>query len=93
MDERDLLLAAYRDFNARSLDAVLDRLHPEVEWANGMEGGHLKGIDAVQAYWTRQWATIDPNVEPLLIEHDKRGVLWLRFTSLFAISTASFFLT
>jgi hypothetical protein len=73
LNEQDLLLEAYRDFNARRLDAVLVRLHPEVEWANGMEGGHLKGVDAVRAYWTRQWATIDPNVEPLLIERDTSG--------------------
>lgn len=73
MNERDLLLDAYRDFNARRLDGLLAHLHPEVEWANGMEGGHLKGVDAVRAYWTRQWATIDPNVEPLHIERDTKG--------------------
>jgi hypothetical protein len=73
LDERDLLLDAYRDFNARRLDALLARLHPEVDWANGMEGGRLKGVDAVRTYWSRQWATIDPNVEPLLIEPDTKG--------------------
>jgi hypothetical protein len=73
LDERDLLLEAYRDFNARRLDALLARLHPEVEWANGMEGGHLKGVDAVRAYWSRQWLIIDPHVEPLLIERDTKG--------------------
>ena len=75
MDERELLIGAYRDFNARRMDAVLARMHPEVEWANGMEGGHVHGIDAVRAYWTRQWSTIDPHVEPLSIEQDKAGRL------------------
>lgn len=68
MDERELLTEAYRDFNLRRIDAVLARMHPAVEWANGMEGGHVYGVDAVRAYWTRQWSSIDPHVEPLRIE-------------------------
>jgi hypothetical protein len=55
------------------MEAVLARMHPEVEWANGMEGGHVKGIEAVRAYWKRQWAMIDPHVEPLAIERDSQG--------------------
>ena len=73
MDERGLLAAAYRGFNARQMEAVLALMHPDVEWANGMEGGHVKGIDAVRAYWTRQWAVIDPHVEPLAIDQDSKG--------------------
>jgi hypothetical protein len=73
--ERELLADAYRDFNARKLEAVLARLHLEVEWANGMEGGHVHGRDGVREYWTRQWATIDPHVDPVNIEPDKKGRL------------------
>ncbi|HVZ84461.1 MAG TPA: nuclear transport factor 2 family protein [Terracidiphilus sp.] len=69
----ELLAGAYADFNARRIDAVLVRLHPEVEWANGMEGGHEHGRDAVRAYWTRQWAILDPHVDPLAIERDAGG--------------------
>jgi hypothetical protein len=29
-----------------------------------MEGGHVQGHEGVRGYWTRQWATIDPHVEP-----------------------------
>jgi hypothetical protein len=75
MDERELLTAAYGDFNARRIDAVLGRLHPAVEWANGMEGGHVFGREAVREYWTRQWRAIDPHVDPLRIEADGRGRL------------------
>ncbi|HEV2137132.1 MAG TPA: nuclear transport factor 2 family protein [Terracidiphilus sp.] len=71
--EQELLREAYRDFNARRIDAVLARMHPAVEWANGMEGGHVHGIDEVRAYWTRQWGMIDPHVEPLRIELDQAG--------------------
>jgi hypothetical protein len=73
VDERELLAGAYRDFNARRMEAVLARMHPDVEWANGMEGGHVKGVDAVRAYWTRQWAAFDPHVEPLAIDRDDTG--------------------
>jgi hypothetical protein len=73
--EKELLAAAYRDFNARNLEAVLARMHPEVEWANGMEGGHVHGRDGVREYWTRQWAMIDPRVDPVGIEPDEKGRL------------------
>jgi hypothetical protein len=71
--ERNLLESAYRDFNARKLEEVLARLHPDVEWANGMEGGHVLGREGVRAYWTRQWAILDPHVEPETIEEDDEG--------------------
>jgi len=70
---RSLLAKAYEDFNARRLDAVLAAMHPDVEWANGMEGGHVHGTEGVRAYWTRQWAMIDPHVEPIRIDPDERG--------------------
>ena len=73
MDETESLRAAYRDFNARNIDAVLVRLHPNVEWANGMEGGHVHGREAVREYWTRQWSIIDPHVDPLRIQQDESG--------------------
>jgi ketosteroid isomerase-like protein len=59
-----LLEHVYQRFNARDIEAVLAALHPDVAWANGMEGGHVHGREAVRSYWTRQWATIDPHVEP-----------------------------
>ncbi|HEX3892728.1 MAG TPA: nuclear transport factor 2 family protein [Terracidiphilus sp.] len=73
--ERALLLEAYRDFNARKLEEVLARLHPDVEWANGVEGGHVFGRDGVRAYWTRQWAVLDPRVEPVAIGPNEAGGL------------------
>jgi hypothetical protein len=73
MDEHELLTSMYRDFNARRIDAVLARFSPSVEWANGMEGGHVYGIDAVRAYWARQFAAVDPHVEPIRIDRDDKG--------------------
>lgn len=46
----DLLCKAYHAFNARDLDIVLAVLHPNVVWANGMEGGYVCGHDGVRDY-------------------------------------------
>jgi hypothetical protein len=55
----------YAAFNARDLDALLGAMTEDVHWPNGWEGGWLDGRDAVRAYWERQWAAIDPSVEPV----------------------------
>jgi hypothetical protein len=72
-NEREILQAAYRDFNARNIEAVLSRMQPDVAWANGMEGGHVHGKDAVRAYWTRQFMTLNPRVDPVRIEPGEGG--------------------
>ena len=64
-DEVDLLKHVYERFNARDMETVLAAIHEEVVWANGMEGGHVHGRDEVRSYWTRQWAIVDPHVEPV----------------------------
>jgi hypothetical protein len=62
--DTELLEHLYDRFNARDMEAVLATMHLDVMWANGMEGGHVHGHDGVRNYWTRQWAIIDPRVEP-----------------------------
>jgi hypothetical protein len=61
----DLLDRCYAAFNARDIEGALTLMHPDVDWPNGWEGGREIGREAVRAYWTRQWAAIDPSVEPL----------------------------
>ena len=61
----ELLRYLYERFNGRDIEAVLALLRPDVLWANGMDGGHVAGRDGVRAYWTRQWAMIDPHIEPI----------------------------
>jgi ketosteroid isomerase-like protein len=70
----ELIERAYAAFNRRDIDGALASMTPDVEWANGWEGGHVHGHDAVRAYWTRQWAEIDPIVTPqsLGLEDDGR---------------------
>lgn len=68
----------YAGFNARDIDRVLAALSEDVAWANGMDGGHEHGRDAVRAYWTRQWALVSPRVEPLGFERTADGAVLVR---------------
>jgi hypothetical protein len=63
----------YDAFNRRDVDAVLAAMHPNVDWPNAFEGGRVHGRDDVRAYWTRQFAQIDPHVEPLRFDADEEG--------------------
>ena len=69
--KKELITAVYRSFNARDIDAVLARMHPDVDWPNGMEGGRVRGHENVRAYWQRQWTVVDPRVDPVHIEDDE----------------------
>jgi hypothetical protein len=64
-DDEALLRRAYEAFNARDIDAALALMHADVDWPNAFEGGRVHGREAVHAYWTRQFAQIDPRVTPL----------------------------
>lgn len=70
-----ILERLYDRFNARDVDGVLSELTDDVVWANGMEGGHVHGREAVRAYWTRQWAVISPHVEPLGFRRTADGAI------------------
>jgi ketosteroid isomerase-like protein len=63
----------YARFNARDIDGVLAALADEIAWANGMDGGHVHGCDAVRDYWTRQWAIVSPHVDPMSFEKTANG--------------------
>src|SRR5262245_7610380 len=65
MNRIERLRAMYVGFNARDIDAVLAQMTDDVDWPNAWEGGRVVGRAAVRDYWTRQWAEIDPTVEPV----------------------------
>ena len=71
--QQDLLTKAYAAFNARDINSVLALMHSDVEWANGMEGGYVRGQQAVRDYWSRQWSLIAPHVEPTSFQPDESG--------------------
>ena len=73
MSALELLTKAYASFNARDLDGVLSLMHPEVDWPNGWEGGRVHGHEGVRDYWSRQWAALDPHVEPIGFATDSDG--------------------
>jgi ketosteroid isomerase-like protein len=69
----ELLKEAYAAFNRRDIDGVLALMIADVDWPNGMEGGRVHGREEVRAYWTRQWAVVDPHVEPVRIVEADSG--------------------
>ncbi len=69
----DVLARMYERFNARDIGGVLAALADDVAWANGMDGGHEHGLDAVRDYWTRQWAVVSPRVEPVRFDESADG--------------------
>jgi len=72
-DEIEFLKQLYDRFNARDIELVLAALDSNVMWANGMEGGHVDGREGVREYWTRQWALVDPHVEPICFSKATSG--------------------
>jgi hypothetical protein len=64
VDHEQLLRAVYAAFNARDIDAAIATMHPDVDWPNAWEGGRVHGREAVRHYWARQFAEIDPRVDP-----------------------------
>ena len=71
--DRKLFSEMYKAFNDRDMEAVLGVLHPDVEWPNGWEGGYVYGRSGVRDYWSRQWAAINPHVEPVGFDADEAG--------------------
>jgi ketosteroid isomerase-like protein len=71
--DEQLVRRLYEGFNRRDIEAVLAALADDVAWANGMEGTHVHGRDAVREYWTYQWSVIDPSVEPLSVARGDDG--------------------
>jgi ketosteroid isomerase-like protein len=74
-DEVELLKRVYDRFNARDMETVLAAMDEDVTWANGMDGGYVRGREGVRSYWTRQWAMIDPRVEPVSFSTSPDGEL------------------
>lgn len=72
-DDEATLRRMYDGFNRRDIPAVLALMDDEVAWANGVEGGHVHGHAAVRAYWTRQWTSIQVQVEPLAVARREDG--------------------
>lgn len=73
MDFQKVINKLYSAFNRRDIDSLLASFHLDVKWPNGWEGGYVFGHNGVRDYWTRQWAEINPYVQPVKIVELKDG--------------------
>ena len=71
----EVLRSLYEAFNERDVDTCLAAMTPDVDWANGWEGGRVVGRDAVRDYWQRQWAAIDSTAEPTAVSERPDGTV------------------
>lgn len=69
----ELMRSLYAAFNARDIDTWLASMTPDVDWANGWEGGRVVGREAVRDYWARQWAVMDSTAEPTAVTERPDG--------------------
>jgi hypothetical protein len=77
MSRTELLTAAYEAFNRRDVDRVLALMSSDVNWPNPIEGTRAIGHNQVRAYWTGQWAVVNPQVKPIGIGEldDNRAIV------------------
>lgn len=71
--EVELLRQIYAAFNLGEFETVLAKMHPDVDWPNGWEGGWVHGTGEVRAYWKRQFQQIHSRVEPQAFRIEKDG--------------------
>jgi phage pi2 protein 07 len=70
---QQLLQSLYAAFNNRELETIISVMHPDVKWANGVEGGFVYGRDAVREYWANQYKVIQVQLETLKFETDENN--------------------
>ncbi|MEO1762159.1 MAG: nuclear transport factor 2 family protein [Cyanobacteria bacterium J06629_18] len=70
---QEFLQKLYDAFNNREIETIISFMHPDVKWANGLEGGFVYGQDAVREYWTNQFKDIQVELETLKFETDKNN--------------------
>ena len=70
MDRRRLLVELYEAHGRRDIEAALRHFTDDVAWPDVAKARTIHGHDAVRAYWTAQFAEIDPHVDPTTITLD-----------------------
>jgi ketosteroid isomerase-like protein len=68
IDRQQIVAEIYDALNARDLDELLEHLAPEVEWANGIDGGREHTRAGVRAFWEKTWKEVNPRIEPTEME-------------------------
>jgi hypothetical protein len=72
-DNQEFLQNLYDAFNNREIETIISFMHPDVKWANGVEGGFVYGRDAVREYWLNQFKDIQVKLETLKFETDENN--------------------
>lgn len=72
---KNLITKAYSAFNARDIDTALSTMHTDIQWPKAFEGGYVTGHSEIREYWTRQWAEINPIVQPVGFSERPDGTL------------------
>src|SRR5882762_2818403 len=72
-DTKTIIEQAYSAFNKRDIDGALALMTQDVSWPRASEGGRAVGKEEIRAYWTRQWAEFNPNVEPIEVTDREAG--------------------
>ncbi len=72
-DTNAIIRQAYAAFNRRDIDGALALMTEDVTWPKASEGGKIVGREEIRAYWTRQWAEFDPQVEPVAMTEEDGG--------------------
>ncbi|BAZ18629.1 hypothetical protein NIES4071_105140 (plasmid) [Calothrix sp. NIES-4071] len=72
-ENQQFLQYLYEAFNKGEIETIISVMHPDVKWANGVEGGFVYGRDAVREYWTNQYKVIQVQLETLKFETDENN--------------------
>lgn len=70
---QQFLQKLYAAFNNREIETIISVMHPNVKWANGVDGGFVYGRDAVREYWINQFKVIQVQIETLKFEMDENN--------------------
>ena len=71
ISNQQFLQSLYEAFNRGEIETIISVMHPDVKWANGVEGGFVYGRDAVREYWINQYKVIQVQLEILKFEIDE----------------------
>ena len=76
--EHDVILAAYKSYNERDLEALLPLMCEDVNWANALTGDRIRGREEMRSIWKLQGNSLDIQIEPIRIyeEPDGRRSCW-----------------
>lgn len=69
MNAREALLTRlYEAFNRQDVETLITAMHPDVDWPNYLDGGRMRGREALKAYWAEQFTIIRPEAFPIAFE-------------------------